>query len=47
MLLKNLIKTKLSSFENTQISDLVLDSRKAKKGKCSDPNCDTTMFRIL
>ncbi len=32
MLLKNLIKTKLSSFENTQISDLVLDSRKAKKG---------------
>ena len=33
MLLKNLIKTKQSSFfENTQISDLVLDSRKAKKG---------------
>ena len=30
-------------------SEIVImkNGRKAKKGKCGDPNCDTTMFRIL
>jgi hypothetical protein len=26
---------------------IMKNGRKAKKGKCGDPNCDTTMFRIL
>lgn len=35
------------AFEKNYQIVTMKNGRKAKKGKCSDPNCDTTMFRIL
>ena len=38
---------KKKAFEKNYEIVTMKNGRKAKKGKCSDPNCDTTMFRIL